>query len=75
MPREPKKQGNRSPNEVPPTQFRLDSETLDLLDIIARHIGATVGGKPNRSAAVRWAARKAGARLAKKSSEKSSDSC
>jgi hypothetical protein len=71
MPREPKKEGNRHPNEVPPTQFRLDAETLDLLDIIAAHIGATVAGKPNRSAAVRWAARKAGARLQKKSS----DSC
>lgn len=51
--------------ETTPRQFRLDAETLERLDRIASHIGATVNGKPNRAAAIRFAAKEAAKKIPK----------
>lgn len=42
--------------KTPITNFRLDEETLANLDLIAEAIGQVVNGKPNRAAAIRYAA-------------------
>ncbi len=52
----------RSSGNTPPTQFRLETETISLLDKIAEEYGLVT-----RAAAVRFLARQEGKKLEKKS--------
>lgn len=47
----------RTPNETIQSQFRLEADTLDDLDIIADWLSLTHGVKPTRANAIRHAAR------------------
>lgn len=61
----------RTPNETVPSQFRLSAETLADLDAIARYLGLTrADGRPNRSAAIREAARRLVAKISRKKTKK-----
>lgn len=53
------------------TTMRLDDETLEALDVIAADLAGKVGGRPNRAAAVRFAAREAAKKILKKSAKTS----
>ncbi len=68
MPRQPKKEGNRSPNETVPTQFRLKRDALDDLDAIAAHLAETTGMPVSRADALRSLIKQAKKKIPKKSS-------
>lgn len=66
MPRMPKKTDNRGANETTPRQFRLKTETLDDLDLIAQHLTEETGIAHSRTDALRYAARQVAKGIQKK---------
>jgi len=50
--------------------YRLDADTLAALDLIAADLAEKIGGgKPNRTAAIRFAAREVAKKIRKKNSK------
>lgn len=56
----------RTKNETVPRQFRLRSDTLAELDLIAGQLSRTTGTNASRADAIRYAARQESSRIRKK---------